>query len=188
MSALLDFFARDTLSVARDLIGMRLRVGKCSGKIVETEAYTTDAASHTVTRRHTASLMRETFGHIYVYKIYGMHWCLNFTTEQEGIGAVLIRALQPLTGLAQMAGRRGVDEPRQLLSGPGRLCQGLGIDYSFHGEAIGRRLKLLPRQGEPEIGTSPRIGISAALDLPWRFFEVGNPFVSRAPRRAQRIT
>src|SRR5215472_5940909 len=100
-----DFFARDTLTVARDLIGTTMIVGDCRCRIVETEAYTTDAASHSVTRRHTATLMRETFAHIYVYKIYGVHYCLNFTTEREGVGAALIRAAEPLAGIDQMARR-----------------------------------------------------------------------------------
>jgi DNA-3-methyladenine glycosylase len=178
----LDFFARDTLDVARDLIGVTLIVGSCRGRIVETEAYTTDAASHAVTRRHKATIMSDTVGHIYVYQIYGVHYCLNFTTEHGGTGAVLIRAVEPLLGLKTMARRRGLDDLRKLATGPGCLCQAFGIDLRFNGRQIGGRLQLEPREHEPVIAMSPRVGISAAKDLPWRFFERGNPFVSRGPK------
>ena len=123
-----DFFARDTLVVARELIGTRLVVGRCMGRVVETEAYTTDAASHFAIRRHRSTLMRETFGRVYVYLIYGMHHCLNFTTDATGPGAVLIRAVEPLAGLATMQRRRGQKSALRLASGPGRLCQAFGID------------------------------------------------------------
>lgn len=174
-----EFFARDTLEVARDLIGTILVVGRCEAKIVETEAYTTDAASHAVTRRHQSAAMRETFGHIYVFRIYGMHFCLNFTTERDGVGAVIIRAAEPLKGLTLMARRRGTSEPKLLCSGPGRLCLALGIDLSFNGEPVGERLKLRPAEGpEPVVARSRRIGISKAVELDWRFYEAGNAFVS----------
>ncbi len=103
----IDFFARDTISVARDLIGATLIVGECEGRIVETEAYTTDPASHAVTRPRQAAAMRDTYGHVYVYLIYGMYYCLNFTTELAGVGAVLIRAAEPRQGLELMMNRRG---------------------------------------------------------------------------------
>lgn len=176
-----DFFSRDTLTVARELIGATLVFRGCEVRIVETEAYTTDAASHTVTRRHTATLMRETFGHIYIYLIYGMHWCMNFTTEREGIGAVLIRAAEPLKGLEQMRKRRGVDDLHRLCRGPGCVCQALGIDDGLHGQRIGRTLKVRQREAEPEIAVSPRIGISQATELDWRFFVPDSPFVTRHP-------
>ncbi len=181
-----DFFARDTLTVARELIGVELSVGRCAGRIVETEAYTDDAASHALTRRHQAQLMHSTFGHLYVYFIYGMYWCLNFTTERDGVGAVLIRALEPLRGLPLMHERRGTDNPRQLTTGPGRLCQALAIDGSFNGRRLGRGLKLRRGNVELPLGCSPRIGISRSTDLPWRFFAVGNLFVSRAARNPRR--
>src|SRR5262249_13349510 len=155
-----SFFARDTLTVARDLIGAVIVVGECQGRIVEVEAYTTDAAAHSVTRRHTATLMTETFGHIYVYLIYGTSYCLNFTTEEEGVGAVLIRAAEPLAGMKRMQRRRGTIDPKKLASGPGRLCQAFGIDMRFNGQQIGERLKLKSGAARCEIGTSPRIGIS----------------------------
>ncbi|HWB08245.1 MAG TPA: DNA-3-methyladenine glycosylase [Pirellulales bacterium] len=174
-----DFFARDTLAVAQELIGTTMIVGDCRCRIVETEAYTTDAASHSVTRRHKATIMRETFAHIYVYKIYGVHYCLNFTTERDGVGAVLIRAAEPLAGIDQMARRRGTSDLKRLLNGPGRLCQALAIDSTWTGRALGRELKLLPATHVPSIVAGPRIGISRATELEWRFFERGSRFVSR---------
>jgi DNA-3-methyladenine glycosylase len=174
-----EFFARDTLTVARDLVGTTLVVGRCRGRIVETEAYTTDAASHAVTRRHQASWMGDTFGHIYIFFIYGMYYCLNFTTDRDGVGAVLIRAAEPLAGQQVMAQRRGTTDPRKLCTGPGRLCQAFGIDLAFNGRKLGGKLKLAAREGdEPVVVTSRRIGISQAQELEWRFFEEGSKFVS----------
>lgn len=174
-----EWFARDTLEVARDLVGTVVSVGRCSGRIVETEAYTTDAASHAVTRRQQSAAMRETYGHIYVFLIYGMHYCLNFTTERDAVGAVIIRAAEPLTGLATMARRRGTDNIKQLCSGPGKLCQALGIDLRMNGLAIGGKLKVYAAEHVPVVATSRRIGISQAQELEWRYYEQGNPFVSR---------
>src|SRR5262245_24053212 len=131
------FFARNTIEVARELIGTHLVVGDCEARIVETEAYTTDEASHAVIRRHQAVTMRETFGRVYVYFIYGMYFCLNFTTDSTGPGAVLIRAAQPIKGMKLMSKRRETDSVHRLAAGPGRLCQALGIDLSFNGEPIG---------------------------------------------------
>lgn len=173
-----DFFARDTLTVARELIGASMQVGDCRCRLVETEAYTTDAASHSVTRRHKAAIMRETHGHIYVYSIYGMHYCLNFTTEYDGVGAVLVRAAEPLDGIDEMIRRRGTDTLRDLLRGPGRLCQALGIDLTLNGLPIGREIRLRSAEAVPVVATGPRIGITQATDLAWRFYEVGSPFVS----------
>ena len=179
--ALLDanFFARDTVTVARDLIGTTMIVGRCRCRIVETEAYTTDAASHSVIRRHKAAIMRETFGHIYVYKIYGVHYCLNFTTERDGVGAVLIRAAEPLAGIDTMAERRGTSDLKKLLNGPGRLCQALGIDATWNARPLGRGIKLLAAETAPPIVAGPRIGITQATELEWRFCERGSSFLSR---------
>jgi DNA-3-methyladenine glycosylase len=181
-----DFFARDTLTVAQDLIGTVMVVGRCAGRIVETEAYMTDAASHYVTRRNQSVLMRNTFGQVYVYFIYGMHYCLNFTTDRDAPGAVLIRAIQPLRGVATMLRRRESTDPRRLATGPGRLCQAFGIDMTFNGLPIGGRLKVEPRGDEPIVEATPRIGISQALDLPWRFYDRDNPYVS--PWRAGSVS
>ena len=174
-----DFFSRDTLVVARDLIGVTLVVGRCEGRIVETEAYTTDAASHSVIRRNQASTMRETFGRVYVYFIYGMYYCLNFTTDREGPGAVLIRAVEPARGTSLMMKRRETTEIKKLSSGPGRLCEAFGIDLRMNGKQIGREIRLRPRSEEPAISISRRIGITRAAELEWRFYETGNPFVSK---------
>lgn len=176
-----DFFARDTVTVARELIGTVLVAGGCKGRIVETEAYTTDAASHAVMRRNQAALMHDTFGHVYVYLIYGMYYCLNFTTESGGVGAVLIRAVEPEAGIEEMIARRGATDLKKLASGPGRLCQAFGIDARFNGLPVGREIKLIERAGEPVISSGPRIGITRATELEWRFYETGNPFVSRLP-------
>ena len=174
-----EFFARDTIAVARDLIGTVLIVGSCEGRIVETEAYTTDAASHSVMRPKQSAVMQQTFGHVYVYFIYGMYYCLNFTTDREGAGAVLIRAAEPTRGLEMMRERRGTSDINKLASGPGRLCQAFGIDLSFNAERIGRRIKVKPRMTTPEIVSSKRIGISRAMHLEWRFYERSSAFVSR---------
>lgn len=174
-----DFFARDTLTVARDLIGTVLVVGSCEGRIVETEAYTTDAASHSVMRPKQAAVMRQTFGHVYVYFIYGMYYCLNFTTDQSGAGAVLIRAAEPTRGLEVMKERRGTDDIRKLASGPGRLCDAFGIDLGFNGEKLGRHIKVRARKDIPEIAISKRVGISRDTHLEWRFCERNSPFLSK---------
>ncbi len=179
-----DFFARDTLTVARELIGVTMNFNGCEGRIVETEAYTTDAASHAVTRFHQAHIMRETFARIYVYLIYGMYYCLNFTADAAGPGAVLIRAIEPTRGLAQMQERRKTDDMKRLTSGPGRLCQAFDIDLRLNGAIIGRELKLTARRQEVGILSSPRIGISQATELDWRFYERDNRFVSRFTRKS----
>jgi DNA-3-methyladenine glycosylase len=175
-----EFFARDTLEVARDLIGTVLVVGPCQGRIVETEAYTTDAASHSVTRPKQSAVMQQTFAHVYVYFIYGMYYCLNFTTERESAGAVLIRAVEPTRGIDVMKQRRGTDEIRKLASGPGRLCDAFGIDLSYNGEPIGRRIKVKPPPTAPIVVTSRRVGITRATHLEWRFYEQGSRFISRS--------
>ena len=179
----MDFFARDTLTVAQELIGTTLVVGRCEGRIVETEAYTTDAASHAAKRTNRSALMHDTFGHIYVYLTYGMYHCLNFTCERDGVGAVLIRAIEPTRGLKEMSQRRGVAEVIKLASGPGRLTQAFSIDLRFNGKRLGREIKLRPRTDTPQLISSGRIGITKATDLDWRFYEKANPFVSHVKMR-----
>jgi len=180
----LEFFARDTVTVARELIGTTMIVGECAGRIVETEAYTTDAASHSVTRSKQAAVMRETFGHIYVYLIYGMYYCLNFTSDRTGPGAVLIRAIEPTAGIDVMMTRRRTTDALKLASGPGRLAEAFDIDLRFNGNRLGKEIQLRARDSEPEISSGPRIGITKAVDLEWRFYETGNPYVSGSKRRA----
>ena len=174
------FFAAPTLTVARSLVGVVLRYGASAGVIVETEAYTDDPASHFVTRRKAAGLlMGETFGRVYVYRIYGVHFCLNFTTDRHGPGAVLVRAIEPLHGIDAMRHRRGEDDTRKLANGPGKLCQALGIDASINGTEATELFRFEPPRRAHDVTISPRIGISRGIDLPWRFVLTGSPFGSR---------
>ena len=176
------FFARDTLIVARELIGAVMTVGPCAGRIVETEAYKTDQASHAVTRRKQAACMFNTYGYVYVYFTYGMYHCLNFTTEAEGVGAVLIRAVEPLAGIDEMKNRRRTDDVKKLASGPGKLCRAFGIDLSFNGKPIGEDIRVTQRKKTPIICSNTRIGIRNDTDLEWRFYEKDSPFISKTPK------
>jgi DNA-3-methyladenine glycosylase len=190
-----EFFARDTLSVARDLLGRWLvrRLGgeRVSGRIVEVEAYIgeEDEASHARpgrTRRNEP--MYGPPGHAYVYLIYGMYHCFNVVTEHEGFpAAILIRALEPLEGLGTMRERRGDRPDEQLVSGPGRLCEALGIDRQFDGaDLCAPDARLFLETGEPvsddRVAMGPRINVrgnETALNAPWRFYVEGNRYVSR---------
>jgi len=174
--------------VAPELIGALLLVDGVGGLIVEVEAYDhEDPAAHGFGNRRTDrnASMFLAGGHVYVYRSYGIHWCLNVVCDEPGVaGAVLVRALQPTHGLAAMAARRGVGDERLLCSGPGRLCQALGITRAHDGLRIDRRPFSLRRPRTPvEIVTGPRIGISKAADLPWRYGLAGSRFVSRPFRR-----
>lgn len=179
-----SFFDRPAALVARELIGVALLVDGVGGIIVETEAYDqADPASHSFngsTPRNAA--MFGAPGHAYVYRSYGIHWCLNFVCEPPGHGAgVLIRALQPTTGLPAMRARRGgVEDPRKLASGPGRLCQALALDRSFDGLPLDAPpFHLAPAPAAAPVATGPRIGITRAMDVPWRFGLAGSAFLSR---------
>ena len=178
----IDFDAPADL-VARALIGATLLVDGVGGVIVETEAYDqSDAASHThmgPTARNAA--MFGPSGHAYVYRSYGIHWCLNFTCRPAGHGAgVLIRAIEPRAGLEQMQLRRGTSDPRLLCSGPGRLGQALGITMAHYGLPLDRPPFFV---AAPDAATDsvagPRIGISKAIDEPWRFGLLGSRFLSK---------
>jgi DNA-3-methyladenine glycosylase len=173
-----SFFARPTLEVAPDLIGCTLEVDGTSGRVVEVEAYADDPASHAFRRTARSSIMFETHGYIYVYFIYGANYCVNVTTDKHHVGAVLIRALEPLTGIRRMQRRRGTDQLTQLCSGPGKLCQALDIDPKCNWTPVGDRVKIYAGKSGP-ILSSPRIGITKAADLHWRFYEADNPHVSR---------
>lgn len=178
--------------VARRLIGVTLLVDGVGGRIVETEAYDRDdPASHSFngpTPRNAA--MFGPPGRAYVYRSYGIHWCLNVVCREAGHGAgVLIRAIEPTLGLARMRERRGLQEARLLCAGPGRVGQALAVDASFNGlrlDAPPFALIAAPHD-HPEVvvEVGPRIGISKAVDVPWRFGERGSRFLSRAfARRA----
>jgi DNA-3-methyladenine glycosylase len=179
-----SFFARDAVTVARDLIGVALMVGDTGGVIVETEAYDhTDPASHFYGGRRTPrnESMFGPAGQTYVYRSYGVHWCLNFTcgTEPTG-GAVLIRALEPVAGIEAMKKRRGDVKLTQLCAGPGRLTQALGITKALDGKPLDAPpFSLLPRVRGHEVAVGQRIGITRGLDLQWRFGAEGSPFLSR---------
>jgi len=170
--------ALDAVALARRLIGARLFVDGVGGMIVETEAYTRDdPASHSFRGKGRANAAM--FGppwHAYVYRSYGLHWCFNIVAA--GHGAVLIRALAPERGLAQMAARRG--SPLRLCSGPGRLAQALGLTIAHDGLPLGDPPFSVEERSEPPVILSgPRIGISKAVDLPWRFGLAGSPHLSR---------
>jgi len=176
------FFARDTREVARDLIGVTVRHGDVAGTIVETEAYRDDPASHWVTRPRTARIMGESFAHLYVYRIYGVHLCLNVTTERQHPGAVLLRALSPVDGIDTMRMRRRGRPDHELASGPARLVEALGLDASWNGRRFDDGLEWARTGSAPRVVTGPRVGISTARGLPWRFMAEGNPHVSRGTR------
>ena len=178
----IDFEAPSEV-VARALIGATLLVDGVGGVIVETEAYDqSDPASHTH-RGPTArnAVMFGPSGHAYVYRSYGLHWCLNFTCRALGHGAgVLIRALEPLAGIEQMQARRGLADPRLLCAGPGRLGQALGITMAHYGLALDRPpFFVAAPDGPVDVVTGPRIGISKAVDAAWRFGLAGSRFLSR---------
>jgi DNA-3-methyladenine glycosylase len=178
----IDFYA-PSHEVARQLIGVMLLVDGVGGRIVETEAYDReDPASHSFsgpTERNGA--MFGAPAHAYVYRSYGIHWCLNFVCREEGHGAgVLIRALEPLAGLDAMRARRGLDAERLLCSGPGKLCQALAVSRLHNGMALALPpFALAPAPAAPEVVAGPRIGISKAMAVPWRFGLAGSRFWSR---------
>ena len=178
--SLIAFFDRDVTRVARELLGATLLVRGIGGIIVETEAYHhTEAASHSFrgpTPRNAAMFLGP--AHLYVYRSYGIHWCLNFVC---GAGsAVLLRAIQPTEGIEQMRQRRGLDDLRALCSGPGKLCAALAVTGSDDGRPLAAsEFQLNPAATPPAMLTGPRIGISRATELHWRYGIAGSPFLSR---------
>ncbi len=178
-----SFFARSVHQVASELIGTSLVVNGVGGRIVEVEAYHhTDPAAHSYggpTSRN--AVMFGPPGFAYVYRSYGIHWCLNFVCEEEGsASAVLIRALEPTVGIPAMRRRRELKDERMLCSGPGKLGQALAISHKQNGLPLDKPpFELRARAGEPEIVTGPRIGITKAADVPWRYGLRGSPFLSR---------
>jgi DNA-3-methyladenine glycosylase len=177
------FFARSVHEVAPELIGATLLFNGAGGIIVEVEAYHhTDPAAHSYggpTERN--AVMFGPPGFVYVYRSYGIHWCVNFVCEKENsASAVLIRAIEPTEGLAAIRRRRGIKDERALCSGPGKICQALGISRYHNALPLDKPpFELRARSGKPEIVTGPRIGISKAVKQPWRYGLAGSKFLSK---------
>ena len=177
------FFSRSVHDVAPDLIGAVLLFNGVGGRLVEVEAYhQSEPAAHSFrgpTPRN--AVMFGPPGYAYVYRSYGIHWCLNFVCEPAGAaGAVLIRAIEPTSGLAAMRRRRGLGDQRLLCSGPGRVCEALGISGAHNGLSLtALPFEIFAGDGKPEVIAGPRIGITKAVDLPWRYGEKGSRFLSK---------
>ncbi len=187
----MKFYARDTVCVARDLLGCVIEThvhqARTAGRIVEVEAYLGphDPASHSANWRRTARTdpMYGPPGTAYVYRAYGIHWCFNVVTEREEYpAAVLVRALEPMEGSAAMSRRRKQKDPRLLCSGPGRLTQALGITSAFNRAPLDD-VRIVVKRGTPlpkrKVGLGVRIGVSQAADWELRFFERDSPWLSR---------
>ena len=179
-----EFFARSVHEVAPELIGVTLLVDGVGGTIVEVEAYESavDPSAHGFRGRtpRNASMFGPP-GHAYVYRSYGIHWCLNLVCEEVGIAAaVLIRALEPAHGVEVMERRRGLLNPRLLCAGPGRLCQALAVTRDQDGLPLDEPpFELLPADSARAVVAAPRIGISVATDLPWRYGAADSRYLSR---------
>jgi DNA-3-methyladenine glycosylase len=181
-------FARSVHEIAPELIGTELYVDGVGGVIVEVEAYDhEDPAAHGYRGRteRNASMFGPP-GHAYVYRSYGIHWCLNFVCEPEGVAsAVLIRALEPREGIDIMRGRRGLESVRLLCAGPGRLCQALGLTREHDGLPLDEPpFELRARTGAVDVVAGPRIGITKAVEQPWRYGLGASVFLSRRFGRA----
>jgi DNA-3-methyladenine glycosylase len=178
-----SFFSRSVHEVAPDLIGATLLFAGVGGYIVEVEAYHhTDPAAHSyrgLSQRN--AVMFGPPGYAYVYRSYGLHWCLNFVCEPEGsASAVLIRALQPTAGIELMRRRRKLSDDRLLCAGPGRLCEALRITGAQYGTALDKPpFQLFAPTAAPEVVCGSRIGITKAVDKPWRYGLKGSPFLSK---------
>lgn len=182
-----SFFRKDPVSCARALIGCRLQWGNRSGIVVETEAYDSegDQAAHTWFRPSARKFVEDhREGAAYVYFNYGMHWMLNVLVKGRRQGFVLIRALEPREGIAEMEAARKTHVLRMLCSGPGKLAQALGVTGADHGRDLcaDESFSFHRRVRKPEVMVSPRVGITRAVEFPWRFFEAGNPHVSNHPK------
>jgi len=177
------FFGRSVHEVAPDLIGATLLLDGVGGRVVEVEAYHhTDAAAHSFrgpTPRN--AVMFGPPGYAYVYRSYGIHWCVNLVCEPKGsASAVLIRAIEPTVGLAAMRRRRGVADVRLLCSGPGRVCEALRITHAQNGMALDEPpFALFARADEVEVIVGPRIGLTKAVEKPWRYGLKGSRFLSK---------
>ncbi len=183
------FFERDPLVCARKLIGATLVWDGCAGVVVETEAYDAegDPACHTFFKPSARAFVeRESAGTAYIYLNYGVHWLLNVLVKGEREGFVLVRALEPTTGLEVMAKRRGRDAVKQLCSGPGKLTQAMGIGPDLHGMDLcaDPERSFHAGAGGLKIVADGRIGISRGSELPWRFTLEGSGWVSRKVQRS----
>ena len=189
------FYARAVHEVARDLVGCVVRNGRAAGRIVEVESYhQTEPACHAFVGLTTrTSTLFGPPGRAYVYRSYGIHALLNAVAEAEGVGAaVLIRALEPVEGLDEMRARRGLERAEDLCSGPGKLTQALGIGLELNASSlVDGAMRIEPRPtgtAPPRLAVGPRIGITKAADLPWRFCDADSRCVSRpwpGPMRAR---
>lgn len=183
------FFDRPVLEVAPDLVGATFLFNGVGGIIVEVEAYHhTDPAAHSFNGRTARNaVMFGPAGFAYVYRSYGIHWCVNAVCEAEGsASAVLIRSLEPTRGIDAMKVRRRVNDERLLCAGPGRLCEALGITRDHDGLPLDRApFELHARSGSPEIAEGVRIGITKAAHLPWRFGLRGSRYLSKPFREAK---
>jgi DNA-3-methyladenine glycosylase len=187
-TALREILSRSVHEAAPALLGWTILLDGVGGRIVEVEAYEqTDPASHSYGGpRGRNTIMFGPPGKLYVYRSYGLHWCANVVCEPDGEGAaVLLRALEPTHGLERMRERRGVEDARLLCAGPGRLTQALGITADHNGAAVDRPpFTLLPRETDVEVTVTTRIGITKAVEQPWRYVVSGSAWLSRAPRPA----
>jgi DNA-3-methyladenine glycosylase len=177
---LVDFLDRDAAVVAPALLGTKLLVSGVGGLIVETEAYhPSDPASHSFrgpTPRNGAMFAGP--GRVYVYRSYGIHWCINFVCRNAS--AVLIRAIEPTDGIDTMRERRGLEDVRMLCSGPGKVCQALGVTGELDGRMLtARPFKIVLPAGPAEASVGPRIGITKAAEVPWRFGVKGSRYLSK---------
>jgi DNA-3-methyladenine glycosylase len=177
------FFGRSVHEVAPDLIGATMLFNGVGGVIVELEAYHhTEPAAHSYNGPTPRNLvMFGPPGYVYVYRSYGIHWCVNFVCEKDGsAAAVLIRALEPTHGLAAMRRRRGLEDVRALCSGPGKLTEALGITHGQNGLALDAPpFALYARKGKVDVVSGIRIGLTKAVELPWRYGLKGSKFVSK---------
>jgi DNA-3-methyladenine glycosylase len=185
----LDTFARSVHEVGPELLGSTLLVDGVGGRIVELELYDRDDPASHGFRGRTArnAAMFGPAGRAYVYRSYGIHWCLNLVCDGEGhAAAVLLRALEPTHGLERMRHRRGVEDERLLCAGPGRLCQALGVTHELDGARLDRPPFELYAPDRPvDVAAAPRIGISRAREDPWRLVERGSRFLSRPLPRSR---
>lgn len=174
-----EFFSGEAVKTAKKLLGKKIVFGKCSGIIVETEAYKNDSASHAHKITPRSAPIIENYGTVYVYLNYGMYYLLNFTCDIKRPGAILIRAIEPLSGINLMKKRRKTVEIKELCNGPGKLCQAFNINKNNHNKDVGDEIKIFNIGLKPKINKAKRIGISSSKDLLWRFYIKDNSFVSK---------